>query len=136
METLSTPATKVFTKLVTELKLGEGKKLNRSPAFMPVDIDFLNQYNDNLETYAVAHRFVMNGDLVPDPDVEFLVYRAGGVVQRVWPLAIDHPPPFVYRRHVSLDINGQPYCINEKGQADLAAFCSLWMLNIQEQQSL
>lgn len=138
MKSLNPAAIKVFSKLIEKLKEpGDADKIDKSEGtFMPVGIDFLQRFPNGMETYAVAHRFEQNGDLVPDPDVEFLVQKRDEKVVSVWPLAIDHPPPFVYRRHVELAEDGKPERLNLRGQADLATFCSVWMKNIQLQQEL
>jgi len=139
MKALNATATKIFANLVKDLKEpGEDKKFDSGgPALMPVCVDFLQDFGNGLETYAVAHRFEMNGDLVPDPDVEFLVRRSKDrTVLAVWPLAIDMAPPFAYRRHVELGADGKPERLNQAGQYDLASFCSRWMRNIKHQQSI
>jgi hypothetical protein len=87
--------------------------------------------------YAIAHRYEANGDLVPDPDVEFYVVAdpdaAAG--RAVYPTAIDHGP-LGYYRYIHFDSVGQPVRVASRGQAQLARFCDVWMRNITFQQSL
>jgi len=87
--------------------------------------------------YAVAHRYEANGDLVPDPDVEFYVVDDITEPGRkaVYPTAIDHGP-MGYHRRVEFDDAGYPARFSRRGQADLASFCNLWMRNIAAQQGL
>ncbi len=144
MRKLSPPAARVFLHLVEGLDPGEARTIdNAGGAFMGVSVDCLRRerLTDAGETgalYAVAHRFESNGDLVPDPDVEFFVVpdAADPLGRAVYPTAIDHPPPFGYRRYVEFGSDGLPDAINRRGQADLAAFCDAWMRNIRQQQGL
>jgi len=90
---------------------------------MPLSID---RIADNV--YALAHRYELNGDLVPDPDVEFYVCKIG-----VYPMAIDQI--LGYRRVAQLTGDGG-MSAKPREQADLAAFCNLWLANIKQQQRL
>jgi len=130
-------ATSVFLHLVDGLQAGQARKINNaSGAFMAVSIDCLQEgAAERGARYAIAHRFEANGDLVPDPDVEFYVVREAGDTA-VYPTAIDHPPPIGYRRYVEFGTDGQPDAIHRRGQADLARFCDTWMRNIALQQGL
>jgi hypothetical protein len=145
MRKLSPNAARVLLHLVEGLGAGDARTIdNAHGAFMPVSIDCLTRerMDDNAGAvralYAVAHRFESNGDLVPDPDVEFLVVpdATDPLGRAVYPTAIDHPPPFGYRRYVEFGSDGLPDAIHRRGQADLAAFCDAWMRNIRQQQRL
>jgi hypothetical protein len=137
MRALGAKATKVFMALIDGLLAGDARKLDNSPGvFMAVSIDYLFQ-GAHGSLYAAAHRYEANGDLVPDPDVEFYVLdapdpRAGKVV---YPTAIDHGP-LGYYRFVHFDSVGQPAPVAPRGQAELARFCDVWMRNISIQQGL
>jgi hypothetical protein len=144
MRRLGIEATKVFIALVDGLLAGDAKKLDNAPgAFMAVSIDCLARDQRDLDgaggraLYAIAHRYEANGDLIPDPDVEFYVVRdadaPGG--QAVYPAAIDHGP-LGYYRYIHFDTAGRPARILPRGQADLTRFCDAWMRNIAFQQRL
>jgi hypothetical protein len=124
---LNAAATKVFRTLIDGLEPGGARYVGKhGETFMRVAIDRLSRHE-----YAVAHRFECNGDLVPDPDVEFYVTDAG----EVYPTAIEQGPVGVYRRAVHWDGAGD--CrIDRREQADIADFCNMWMRNIKEQQQL
>jgi hypothetical protein len=123
---LSEGATKVFQGMTEGLAPGQARKLdNAQGAFMAVSIDRLTE---NL--YAIAHRYECNGDLVPDPDVEFIV--AAG---QVFPTAIDHGMAG-YFRYVELDDRGTVEGYKRRGQRELAEFCITWFRNIETQQRL
>jgi hypothetical protein len=119
-------ATKLFATLVAGLTVGDAKKLdNARGTFMAVSIDFLMGANAGRSwgLYAIAHRYLANGDLIPDPDVEFYV------------VAIDHGP-LGYHRYAAVASTGEPTLLNHRGQSDLARFCDVWMRNIASQQGL
>lgn len=144
MHKLNDLATRIFMSLIGGLHVGDAKKVDNAPeAFMAVSVDFL--VGEKVQTgsgapwtlYAVAHYFRSNGDLIPDPDVEFYVTddpaRPGA--KAVYPTAIDHGP-LGYHRYAELDGAGQISCVSRRGQADLARFCDHWMKNIAAQQRL
>jgi hypothetical protein len=146
MRRLTPYATKVFMTLVDGLKAGEARKLDHAPgAFMAVSVDCISVVRQSGAAgevpggavFAIAHRYEMNGDLVPDPDVEFYVTDDSDDPsgRAVYPTAIDHGP-MGYHRHVELDAAGHPARIARRGQADLAKFCEGWMRNIARQQRL
>ncbi|MFZ1934493.1 MAG: hypothetical protein WCB27_25800 [Thermoguttaceae bacterium] len=69
--------------------------------------------------------YVQNGDVMADPDVEFLATPLGVV-----PLTFQQDPG-IYRRWAWQE-NGQ-WRYRPHGQADLTAFCNQWMVNIKQQ---
>jgi hypothetical protein len=144
MRRLSRAATKVFMALTDGLLVGDARKLDKAPGtFMAVSVDCL--LGERVPPtgpaqgalYAIAHRYELNGDLVPDPDVEFYVVddptQPG--TKAVYPTAIDHGP-LGYYRYVHFDSAGQPARVSRPGQADLASFCDTWMRNIAVQQGV
>lgn len=138
MRPLGQKATKVFRALVDGVSVGDAKKLdNARSSFIAVSIDYLHGESRRGAFYAIAHRHEVNGDLVPDPDVEFYVVddplQPGN--KAIYPTAIDHGP-IGYYRYVHFDSNGHPARIAIRGQADLARFCDGWMTNIAAQQKL
>ncbi len=140
MRKLDERATRIFMTLVEGLGVGDAKKLDNAPnAFMAVSIDFLMGRSGGRfwALYAIAHRYLANGDLVPDPDVEFYVVDdpARPDAKAIYPTAVDHGP-LAYHRYVVVDSLGQPTQLVADGQAELARFCDVWMRNIAAQQRL
>lgn len=124
MKTLNKAAAVVFHKLVDGLAVGEARRIDNAPGvYMAVSVDRIGE-----NTYAVAHRFEQNGDLVPDPDMEFVVI-SGAVV----PTAIDQA--YGYRRTVEHE-DGQNIRFLPRAQRELATFANLWMKNIRLQQEI
>ncbi len=140
MRKLDERATRIFMTLVEGLGVGDAKRLDNAPgAFMAVSVDFLmgRSGGRSWALYAIAHRYLTNGDLVPDPDVELYVVDDPGQpgAKAVYPTAIDHGP-LAYHRYVLVDSLGEPTLLVAHGQADLARFCDVWMRNIAAQQRL
>jgi hypothetical protein len=128
----------VFMALIAGIPVGDARKIdNAGGAFMAVSVDHLARDSRGGSLYAVAHRYEANGDLVPDPDVEFYVVDdpAQPGDKAIYPTAIDHGP-LGYYRHVRFDCAGQPARVACRGQAALAAFCDDWMRDIARQQGL
>ena len=138
MRRLGRAASKVFMALIAGIPVGDARKIdNAGGAFMAVSVDHLARDSRGGSLYAVAHRYEANGDLVPDPDVEFYVVEdpAQPGDKAIYPTAIDHGP-LGYYRHVHFDSAGQPARVASRGQAALATFCDGWMPNIARQQGM
>ncbi len=131
MKALTAASARVFLKLIEGLAVGAGRRVDNAPGtFMAVLVDCLSIASAGA-SYAIAHRYEQNGDLCPDPDVEFFVIddpiTPGGKV--VYPMAIDQT--IGYRRYVYLKSHGHPECVHLAGQANLTAFCNGWLRNIR-----
>jgi hypothetical protein len=60
--------------LIDGLLVGDAKKLdNARGSFIAVAVDYLQGDSRRGALYAVARSYEVNGDLIPDPDVEFFV---------------------------------------------------------------
>jgi hypothetical protein len=132
---LNRNATRIFRQLIAGIEPGEARKLdNGGKGTMAVHVDCLSSHRNGIvKMYAVAHRYIQNGDSCPDPDVEFMVVTDGAEYFAVSPTAIDHAPPFGYKRYVNIE-DGHVKSLYPKGQADLTRFCNTWMQNIAAQQ--
>ncbi len=144
MQKLNDRATRIFMTLVEGLRVGDAKKLdNAAGAFMAVSVDFLVGEEHQTPSgppwalYAVAHYYRANGDLIPDPDVEFYVVDdpEQPASKAIYPIAIDHGP-LGYHRYAELESTGRLSRVLPRGQADLARFCDVWMKNVAAQQGL
>lgn len=141
MKKINATATAIFLRLIDGLEPGRARQFNNAPgAYMAVSVDCLAQRPHpvvpgcTIGLYAVAHRYKSNGDLVADPDVEFLVFKYPSGDTEVYPTSIDHG--LGYRRYVICDENHLPQREHRKLQTDLATFCGTWMSNIRSQQGI
>ncbi|RPI56245.1 MAG: hypothetical protein EHM49_00720, partial [Deltaproteobacteria bacterium] len=81
MKALTGEAHKVMELLVKGLEWDADdsskmhKKIdNSNGTFMSVHVEFINRYNNGIvgDVFSVAHYYEQNGDMMRDPDVEFL----------------------------------------------------------------
>ncbi|HBL26182.1 MAG TPA: hypothetical protein DD490_05030 [Acidobacteria bacterium] len=117
-----------FTRLLSLLpdlatfEAGHYLRFEAGPAFMPLSIDVLFREGQSIRL-AMAHNFKMNGDLVPDPDMELLVDCSAGTVE-----ALTFQDQRAYR-----EVYPRPGVVDQKLRDDLNAFISLWLGNIKAQ---
>lgn len=125
-KTLSTTATKTLETLIAGLKVGEARKIDTTNgAYQAVHVDRLSE-----NRFAIAHYFESNGDLVADPDGEYLRLAPGHWLPVALQLSTGH-----YSRALELDgdkvVSYFPHTVRE-----LASFATMWMRNIKNQQHL
>lgn len=107
---------------------GDAKRIdNASPTYMKLSVD-----RTDTRTYALAHNFIQNGDVMADPDVEFLKGADG-----LWyPMAIQQDPVGKYTRAIVSVKGGMPEQYSPRQYEDLRSFCEMWLKNIVDQQGL
>lgn len=107
---------------------------NAPKAFMGVSVEVLRTHGAARKLVSIAHRHEVNGDLVADPDVEFLVVDLGMGEVRAYPVAINHGQGA--QELADLDRCLNPVAMRPRTQRDVATFCGTWLRNIREQQGL
>ncbi|HML73335.1 MAG TPA: hypothetical protein PKB02_02445 [Anaerohalosphaeraceae bacterium] len=103
-----------------------------NPPYMPLSVEKLRHVQlGSIDWIIVAlgHYGEMNGDLMADPTMEFLVDVAG---QRAFPMYWKNDYAGRDTEAMWIDESG---CINyrEKAQADITDFANIWLKNIREQ---
>lgn len=121
---LNKSATRVFKLLTVGLSVGESRKVQRSSGFMAVSVDRLSN-----QTFALAHNYTQNGDLMADPDMEFFVSRSG----LVFPVALQQDGLPGGSRYFRVVEDGRVK-LSENGKQ--ATFANQWLKNIEQQQDL
>ena len=120
----------VITKLAREAgadieTVGKGFTVE-SKCFMPVNVT-----RTSTTTIAVSHTYIMNGDVVSDPDMEFYIGPMGS-----W-YACHYQDYYGYQRSLELapgsDGKLHPVTIKRRLQAQHAQFASMWVNNIARQ---
>jgi hypothetical protein len=120
-------AARVLDVLTANLKVGEFRRFDLSNGtFMPVTVERLTTFR-----FSVTHYYKQNGDLVPDPDMEFLKGTAGD--QSVWtPVSIQHATGHFA---CALELDGDvPVRYRPRILRELVNFSHTWMRNIIDQQ--
>jgi len=132
MKALSGKAKEVMNLLTEGLQM-EGHRVidNTKGAFMAVHIEKLRQTVQGT-LFSVAHYFDQYGDLMRDPDMEFLK-----VGDDYYPVYFRQDCGGTYEREaVIYGDDGRIERYRPKVQGDLAFFANQWMKNIKEQQRL
>ncbi|WP_333664717.1 DUF6908 domain-containing protein [Desulfobacter postgatei] len=129
MTPLNKKATEIFMAMTNDMiEFNKTKKIVNSKAFMPVHIEKLASY-DIGTCIAVSHYYKQNGDMMRDPDMEFIVTQSGQVFPAMF--RMDNPP--VYEESIFFD-NG--WKVRPALQKQHAAFANQWMQNIKDQQQI
>lgn len=124
---LNKRATRIFETLVDGLEPEQTRKLaNGGEAFLPVTIERLTE-----STFSVTHYYEQNGDLVPDPDVQFWKCPKSGLV---YPVAIQHATGH-YTQTLVIKA-GKIEGWRPRQHKDLCRFVNKWLENIRRQQDL
>ncbi len=103
-----------------------GKSQLHSPGFMDLSFDYLRAEGDGQHVIALAHGYEMNGDIVPDPDMEIRITPATKIAE-----ALTYQDQYVFQR-VHDEYDGEPF-VNLRLKADLSEFLDQWLTNCIEQ---
>lgn len=137
MKCLNTKAKLVIQKLYESMyqspymiREGHHARINNNPAYMPVIVEKIDYLPGYSEIISIAHYGQQNGDLMADPDMEFVI-----VCGYYYP--ISYRNDYLYQQQVfQLDPEGKPEKINKILQEHLTSFANGWLRNIAEQQNL
>ena len=133
MKHLNKRATRVMDLLTRQLpELGQSQVIdNASGAFMAVHVERVAAKEAG-PIFSITHYYEQNGDLMRDPDMEFL----RGADGEYYPLSFwqDGAPTV---RHEAVEWAGDRIRgYRRRMQADLAAFANQWLANIKQQQGV
>ena len=129
MKKLTKKAERVLRKLLPTMPETCGKIDNRPGTFMAVHVDRLwDAPKMGGTVFSVAHNYEQNGDLMSDPDMEFLVSDLG-----VFPLTYQQDGLGIRQSPVNWE-DGKVVSYRAKQQADITRFANEWMGNIAQQQ--
>ena len=97
---------------------------------MPVVVEYIG-FIGGFPSYSFAHYGEQNGDLMRDPEMEFIKGPDG----MFYPVSFRNDYAGAYTRSLELD-GDQILGVYPKQQADQAEFANMWMRNILHQQGL
>lgn len=132
MSKINNVYTRNFNRLVKLGIINEAGQLQfkdavkmKSGAYMDLNIDVLGTDKDGNITFAMAHNYIQNGDVMADPDmqiriipvmysIEALTYQLGsmGIFQQVYP---------------------KPGKVYPKLKKELNSFLEKWLINLMQQ---
>lgn len=134
MKSLNKTAAATLEKMFCAAQSGAVKINCNGPdsGIMAVNVEIIARHESERAIISVAHYYEQNGDLMRDPDVEFLRTGAG----EYWTIAMRQDGIFnINKTFAELDSQFNIEKICPKQQADCASFCNTWMKNIRWQQS-
>lgn len=123
----------IYTKLSQiipdmETRLANGIRHGKSKVngYMDLSFDYLGSRGDGKHTIALAHNYELNGDLVPDPDMQIRIDTKAKTAE-----AMTFQNLYAYQE-VSFD-EAQTDPKNERLKKELNLFLSQWLNNAIEQ---
>lgn len=101
---------------------------NAGAGYMPVSVERIGE-----KTFAVAHYFVQQGDMCPDPAMTFLRNDQGDwyalSIQQMIDGGAEH-------YGIELDADEKPITVYSRRARDIREFTTMWLKNIKAQQRL
>jgi len=133
MKAINQQAKKVMDVLTegVDIDADDSKKIdNTNGVFMTVHVEHVTDCELG-QIFSIAHYYEQNGDLMRDPDMEFIKGGDG----EYYPISFWQDSPLV--REEPLTWKGDKVATYyEKRQAALVTFANMWLKNIKEQQGL
>ena len=133
MKAINHRAKKVMDLLIKGVvpEATDSKKIdNTKGTFMTVHIEYVTVCKLGA-IYSVAHYYTQNGDLMRDPDMEFIKGGDG----EYYPISFWQDAPIVRDEPLEWK-EGEMVRYDEEKQAALVTFANMWMQNIKDQQGL
>ena len=140
MKALNEKSSKVLRKLIDCMNdpnfaktLGSYAKIGKPDScYMPVSVEKLAHIPTFDEHIAVSHTYEREGDLIRDPEMEF-VSKDG----MFYPITYRQDDLGIYQQVFTFsDIDGRPIRYKARLMSALAEFANQWMLNINCQHQL
>lgn len=95
---------------------------SQSPGFMDAHFDRLHHVGSDRITVAIAHYYRVNGDSVPDPDMEMVIDRRARTVEAL-----------TFQDARRYDCVYDDGCADEQLSSSLNDFLNLWLSNLSAQ---
>lgn len=139
MKELSKPAQKVFAAAIDKLGKEQHVKIDNKPGnYMPLVVELIGATHfegsdTKFRVYSFAHYGEQNGDAMRDPDVTMLRCPTTG---NLYPITWRNDYVGIDNDTLVYNDAGAVTGVREKGQKDIAAFCTMWAVNLCEQQGL
>lgn len=136
MKTLNKTATKIFLRLVAMAKSNEDNYIkinNAEGVFMPLSVEKVGEI-EGYECFSLAHYREQNGDLMSDPQMEFLLMQ-NQVGSIVIPYSFRNDYMGIDSRDVLVE-DSKLKGFRGKAIVDNIEFANMWLKNIKHQQNL
>ncbi len=135
MRHINQDAKKIMDKLIEGLTQDNSHKRidNSKGSFMAVHVEYLHEVPVYGSLFSVAHYYEQNGDMMRDPDMEFLKAHDGNYYPAFFRqdgIPNGEKEVFIY------DDQGNIKQFKPRLMNDLKNFANMWMENINVQQGL
>ena len=117
---------KAHGESIESLKAKGAIKILNEP-YMPLSLDYLGN-NGKYDMFAVAHNYIQNGDVMADPDMQFV---DDGTYW--YPTTFQNDGIGVYKEVYEFDVGGNFSKVNPRLKAELESFSRTWARNIDQQ---
>jgi|ERR1035437_2258216 uncharacterized protein YqiB (DUF1249 family) len=117
---------RIFGCVLEEIKKKQYLKLTKEP-YMALSVDIIRREETGF-VISMAHNFVMNGDIVPDPDMELAIDLENKTVE-----ALTFQNSMVFNVVYDYDIKGDKIRVRPQLKKSLNSFLEGWLKNIIEQ---
>lgn len=140
MKQLNEQTTRIFCRLMKKLK-GEQLIKLYSEGFMPLSMERLEENiltpDGVATTYSLCHYYKLNGDLMRDPEMVFIVVDSRKDEKdikavHIYPQLYRQDSLGLYEESIRME-NGMIKSFIKTWQADHCAFANRWLRNIQMQ---
>ena len=136
MKPINQEARKVLDLLTKDLGQENNHRRVDTSSFMAVVVEYLREIefsSVSLPIYSVTHYYEQNGDMMRDPDMEFMRGKDG----QYYPIYFRQDGVAGLCQEVlAFDDEGKIKGYRPRLQRELATFAGVWMRNIKHQQDL
>lgn len=112
----------VIPGLIDHIEQGKHYGKSELPGYMDLHFNYLRTEKNGHHIVSLAHQYELNGDLVPDPDMEIRLMPERGMAE-----ALTFQNLYVYQ-----EVYENGYA-NERRKRELNAFLDQWLTNILAQ---
>lgn len=133
MKPLSPTATAIMQEILSGISnVGDHKKLNNNPSFMPLCVECIGTCREG-KLFSLAHYGLLNGDAMRDPEMVFLErITPGGFYY--YPVNYRNDYAGYFQECIVFEENRS--LVNIPEYLNALQFAEMWMENIRQQQSL
>jgi len=141
MKTLNPNSTRLFCQLIEKMQGRDHLKIENEP-FMPLTIEKLDEKNGlrgqaKTSLYSLAHYYTLNGDLMSDPEMTFLLLEPENAGEEIciYPRSFAQSDMGIYEESLIFIFPGVMQ-IHENMQFQHTEFADVWLGNIRDQKYL
>ncbi len=139
MKTLNLKSTEIFCLLLEKMQGKQYLKIVNEP-YMPLVVERLEEaYDGNANLFSLCHYYVLNGDLMQDPEMCFVVVdgrsseKSGVENVQVTPYYFAQANLGYYEQSIIFDNGVMKRCDDEVQQGQ-TEFAEIWLKNIKKQE--